>query len=194
MIPITAGFVGSGNLCGSRMRGFSLSLVYVAGVAVTYAGLGVFAALTGSFFGEVSSNPWITFAVANIIILFGLSMLDVFHLPMVSGTVCVEKGGLMGAFLMGLVSGFVAAPCTAPVLGVLLTYVATSGNLVFGGGLLFVFAVGMGTLLVLVGTFSGFAASLPKSGKWMERVKKGLGLCMIGIGEYFLIQTGRQLF
>lgn len=194
MIPITAGFVGSENLCGSKMRGFFLSISYVAGVAVTYACLGVFAALTGTFFGGVSSNPWVNFVVANIIILFGLSMLDVFHLPMLTNNVCVEKGGFLGAFLMGLVSGFVAAPCTAPVLGVLLTYVATSQNVFFGASLLFVFAVGMGVLLVFVGTFSGMAASLPKSGQWMERIKKGLGFCMIGIGEYFLIQAGKQWF
>ena len=194
MIPITAGFVGSENLCGSKRHGFFLSLSYVSGVAFTYAGLGIFAALTGSFFGSVSSNPWVNFIVANIVILFGLSMLDVFHLPTLSNNVCVERGGFVGAFLMGLISGFVAAPCTAPVLGVLLTYVATSQNVLFGGALLFVFAYGMGVLLILVGTFSGMAASLPKSGKWMERVKKGLGFCMIGIGEYFLIEVGKQLF
>lgn len=194
MIPITAGYVGGGNLCGSKLRGFFLSVSYVVGVAVTYASLGVFAALTGSLFGGVSSNPWVTFAVANIMILFGLSMLDVFELPMIGKNVCVEQGGYGGAFLMGLVSGLIAAPCTAPVLGVLLTYVATSQKIVFGGSLLFVFALGMGVLLVLVGTFSGIAASLPKSGMWMVKIKKIMGLCMIGIGEYFLVQMGQQLF
>lgn len=194
MIPITAGYVGSGNLCGSKTRGFLLSLFYVVGVAITYASLGVFAAVTGTLFGSISSNPWVTFAVANIMILFGLSMLDVFDLPMIGKNVCVERGGYLGAFLMGIVSGLIAAPCTAPVLGVLLTYVARSQNIIFGGSLLFVFALGMGFLLILVGTFSGVAASLPKSGEWMVKVKKGLGLCMIGIGEYFLIQMGKQLF
>ncbi len=194
MIPITAGYVSSGNLGGSKLKGFWLSICYVLGVAFTYASLGMVAALTGNLFGQISTNPWAYLIVANIIILFGLGMLDVFQMPMVGKALNVKKRGGVGAFIMGMASGFLAAPCTAPVLGVLLAYVASTQSVLFGGSLLFVFALGMGLLLIIVGTFSGIMASLPKSGMWMEKIKKGLGFTMIFVGEYFLIKMGQLLF
>lgn len=193
MIPITAGYVGSRNLGGSKVRGFVLSLFYVVGVAVTYAALGVIAALSGRFFGEFNTNPWVHFVVANVMILLGLAMLDVFTIPMIGIGSGPTSGGFFSVFLLGIVSGFVAGPCTAPVMGVLLAYVATTRDLLFGGGLLFVFALGMGLLLVLVGTFSGILAALPRSGEWMVKIKKVLGLAMIGLGEYFLIRMGQLM-
>jgi len=193
MIPITVSYVGGGNLGGSKVRGFVLSLFYVIGVAVTYASLGVFAAITGRLFGQISTNPYAYFIVANIIIILGLGMLDVFTLPLIAPKASPKSGGVIGAFFVGIASGFVAAPCTAPVLGVLLAYVASTQDIIFGGSLLFVFAFGMGALLVLVGTFSGVLAALPKSGEWMVKIKKGLGLFMIGLGEYFLIKMGQLL-
>jgi len=194
MIPITAGYVGSRNLGGSKVRGFILSLSYVLGVALTYSFLGVFAAATGRFFGQVSTNPYAYLIVANIIILLGLSMLDVFTIPsFVPKSASSERGGIGGAIIIGMASGFVAAPCTAPVLGVMLAYVASTGNILLGWSLLFVFSLGMGVLLVLVGTFSGLVAALPRSGEWMVKVKKGIGFLMIGLGEYFLIKMGELL-
>jgi thiol:disulfide interchange protein DsbD len=194
MIPITAGYVGGGNLGGSKARGFILSLFYVIGVAVTYASLGVFAALTGRLFGEISTNPYAYFIVANVIIIMGLGMLDVFPIPLIGLKASPKSGGVVGAFLVGAASGFVAAPCTAPVLGVLLAYVASTQNIFLGGGLLFIFALGMGALLLLVGTFSGVLAALPKSGGWMVKIKKAMGFLMIALGEYFLIEMGKLLF
>ncbi|MCP4353461.1 MAG: cytochrome C biogenesis protein [Desulfobacterales bacterium] len=193
MIPITASFVGSRNLGGSRMKGFVLSLLYISGVAVTYAVMGVFAAVTGRLFGEINTNPYAFFIVANIIIILGLGMLDVFTIPMIAPKSSQKHNGVLGVFVMGMVSGFVAGPCTAPVLGVLLAYVASTRNILLGGSLLFVFAFGMGILLILVGTFSGVLAALPKSGEWMVKIKKALGIFMIGLGEYFLIKTGQLI-
>ncbi|MFH0822483.1 MAG: cytochrome c biogenesis protein CcdA [Pseudomonadota bacterium] len=194
MIPITAGYVGAGNLGGSKLRGFSLSLIYILGLAVTYACLGMFAALTGRFFGEIGSNPWVYFTVANIVIILGLGMLEVFTIPMVGLNFAAKPAGKIGVFVMGLASGFVAGPCTAPVMGVLLAYVATTRDILFGGALLFVFALGMSVLLVAVGTFSGLVAALPRSGEWMVKIKKVMGFFMIALGEYFLVKTGQLLF
>ena len=194
IIPITAGYVGSRNIGGSKLKGFLLSLIYVSGMAITYAALGMFAALTGRFFGSISSNPWVYFVVANIIILLGLAMLDVFEIPVFSPQTTVEGSGLLGVFVMGIVSGFVAGPCTAPVVGVLLAYVGQTQDVVLGASLLFVFAFGMGTLLIVVGTFSGVMASLPQSGEWMVKIKKGMGFVMIALGEYFLIKAGQLWF
>jgi len=95
---------------------------------------------------------------------------------------------------MGAASGLVAAPCTAPVLGILLTYVATRGEIFFGGMLLFAFAYGMGMLLILIATFSGFASHLPKSGSWMNAVKLIFAVIMFGMGEYYLIELGKRIF
>ncbi|MEN8189221.1 MAG: cytochrome c biogenesis protein CcdA [Thermodesulfobacteriota bacterium] len=191
MIPITVSYIGSSNIGGSRKRAFTLATVYVTGIAVTYAAMGIFAALTGRLFGEFNSSPWSFLLVGNIILFLGLSMLDVFTLPIFVPKDNGAKGGFLSTFGLGLSSGLVAGPCTAPVLGVLLAYVASTGNALLGGALLFVFAFGMGILLIAVGTFSGLMASMPKSGNWMVKIKKGLGWVMIILAEYFLVQAGK---
>jgi len=193
MIPITVGFVGGSNLGGSRARGFVLSLIYVLGLAVTYAAMGMIAALTGRLFGEINSSPWSHIIVANIMIVLGLGMLDVYTLPHLGLTRASKPSGLVSVFFVGMASGLVAGPCTAPVLGVLLAYAASTQQIVFAGTLLFVFAIGMGCLLVVVGTFSGVLTSLPRSGEWMVVVKKALGVVMIVLGQYFLMRAGQLM-
>ena len=193
MIPITASFIGGRSVGGPKFRALFLSLSYVVGIAVTYSVMGVFAASTGRLFGEISSNPYAYFIIANIIILLGLGMLDVFTIPVITSKSMTNRGGFFGAFVIGIASGIVVGPCTAPVVGVLLIYVASTQNILLGGSLLFVFALGMSILLILVGTFSGVLAALPKSGEWMVKIKKVMGIFMIGVGEYFLIKMGQVL-
>jgi thiol:disulfide interchange protein DsbD len=91
---------------------------------------------------------------------------------------------------MGGTSALVVTACTTPILGVLLTLVATRQQVLWGIALLFVFAYGMGTLVIIVGTFTGLLASLPRSGVWMRRVQKGFALLMLVAAEYFFIKTG----
>jgi thiol:disulfide interchange protein DsbD len=191
MIPITITTIGSSNLGGSRLRAFFLALIYVSGMAVTYAAMGIFAALSGRLFGEFNSSPWSFVLVGNIILALGLSMLEVFDLPVFAPGRGGLKSGFLAVFGLGLSSGLVAGPCTAPVLGVLLAYVASTGSAFLGGALLFVFAYGMGILLIAVGTFSGLMASIPRSGGWMVSVKKGMGWLMILLAEYFFMQAGK---
>ena len=195
VIPIVAGYIG-GEAKGSRRRGFSLSVFYVIGMAIVYSALGAFAALSGRIFGEVQSSPVAYIIVANAIIFFGLSMLGAVVLPIPSFLKNQSGKGrkTSGAIGMGIASGLITAPCTAPVAGTLLTYVASRQNVLFGVSLLFTFAAGMGILLILVGTSAGLLTSLPKSGAWMEKIKKGLGIFMILLGEYFLIRAGKLLF
>lgn len=197
LLPVVTSYVGSRSVGETtRFKAFGLSFFYVLGMALVYSGLGMVAALTGSFFGQISTSPLALLIVANIIILFGLNILEVIPLPMLamgSGQTGRKKG-LAGALVLGAASGLVASPCTAPVLGVLLTYVATQQNVFTGGLFLFVFSLGLGLILILAGTFSGLLLSLPKPGNWMNLVKKGLGLAMIGLGEYFLIQAGQLMF
>ena len=194
VIPLTLGYIGARS-AGSRWKGFTLSLMYVLGMATVYAVLGAFAALTGRLFGQIGSNPWVYFAVANVCLLLGLSMLGVFELPQVSfaGGAKTQKKGYFGAFLVGLFSGLIVGPCTAPVLATVLVYVASKQNVLYGFSLLFTFGYGVGFLMILLGTFTGLLSSLPKSGVWLERVKKGFGWLLLFAAEYLFVKMGGLL-
>ena len=122
LIPITVGFIGAKG-SQTRLRGFYLSLMYVLGLAVVYSLLGAFAALTGKLFGQIQTNPWAHLVVANICIIFGLAMLDVMTIQFTwfnrfGVAEAKTKGGLTAVFIGGT-SALIAAPCTAPVLGIL---------------------------------------------------------------------------
>jgi cytochrome c-type biogenesis protein len=201
MIPITVALVGQeslGTKAGSKWRPLLLTLSYVVGVAVVYAILGVIAGMTGSIFGSISSNPWLYFLQANVLLLAGLFMLDVFTFRLPTSTLewasRVGSGGHYGgAFAMGSVSGLVAAPCGAPVMAAVLTWVTRTQSAVLGFIYLFVFSLGMCALLVVIGVSSGSAARLPRAGAWMMRVKRIFGFVMLGVAEYYLVKMGQVL-
>lgn len=193
LVPITLSFIGL-EAGASRLKGLSLSLVYVLGLAITYSFLGLIASLTGKLFGEISTHPVSFLIIGNACIIAGLTFFDVITINF-AGIHMLNKvkgrGRYVSALLLGAASGLVAGPCTAPALGTILIYVASRQNLLYGASLLFVFAYGMGFLLILVGTFSTVLVNLPKSGEWLTRVKKICGFILIAIGEYFLIRAGR---
>ena len=195
LIPITVGFIGAQG-SSSKLRGFFLSLFYVFGLAATYSIMGALAVLSGKIFGQMQTTPWTYFIMANLCIFMGLAMLDVFNISLpvpqklVKLTGGNKKKGFLGSFLIGATSGIIIGPCTAPVLGVLLGFVALRTNLLLGMSLLFVFAFGMGTLLIIAGTFAGMIAALPRSGKWMTKINFIFGWILIGAGEYFLYTAG----
>jgi thiol:disulfide interchange protein DsbD len=195
LIPITVGFIGAQGAA-SKARGFLLSLFYVLGMAITYSLMGAIAVLSGKLFGQMQTNPWTYFIMANLCIFMGLAMLNVFTISLPVSLKLVKmqddknRKGFLSSFLIGATSGIIIGPCTAPVLGVLLGYVAIRTNLVLGMSLLFVFAFGMGTLLIIAGTFAGLIASLPRSGKWMTKINIIFGWILIGAGEYFLYTAG----
>lgn len=197
LIPVTVGFIGAKS-ADNRGKAFYLSLFYVLGIALVYSSLGMFAALSGQFFGQISTNKWTYLFVGNIFLFFGLSMLDVFSLEMtflqkfIPSSNSSAKDGL-SAFIFGGVSALIAGPCTTPVIGSLLTYVASKQNIFLGFSMLFSFALGLGFLLLIVGTFTGVLSSLPKSGGWMTTVKKAFGFLMIFIGEYFILKAGQLM-
>jgi thiol:disulfide interchange protein DsbD len=196
LVPVTVSYIGSQGRT-SRINGFVLSLCYVLGTSVTYTILGSIAGLTGSLFGAIQTSPWANMVVANIFILMGLSMLEVFHIPLPrifsSPIFTSRRRGMLGALLLGMASGIIMSPCSAPVLAVLLSYVATRQNLIFGMSLLFVFAFGMGTILIILGTFTALATSIPRSGPWMVWIQKAFGFIFIALGEYFLITAGTYM-
>jgi thiol:disulfide interchange protein DsbD len=201
MIPITVALVGGESVGAqptARRRVVVLTLSYVLGLALVYAALGLFAGLTGTIFGTVSSNPWLYFLQANVLLIAGLAMLDVFALRLPASTADwatrVGRGGRgTGAFAMGAVSGLVAAPCSAPVMAAVLTWVTHTKSAVLGFVYLFVFSLGMCALLVVVGVSSGSLSRLPRAGTWMVRIKRIFGLVMIGVAEYYLVKMGQVL-
>lgn len=195
VIPITIGVLGAKQAT-SKLQAFALALVYVLGMAIVYALLGVIAAVTGSFFGSVSVHPVTNLIVANICLLFSLSMFDLIHIPLPQflvqrTSVVSEKKGFTRAFLMGMVSGTVVAPCTAPVLATLLTFVGSTQNFIYGALLMFVYAFGLGTLLIIVGVFSSVMATLQKGTRFMLIIKWVLAFLMLVVAEYFFIRAGQ---
>lgn len=194
LLPITIGYIGASSQK-DRFHAFLLSLIYVLGMSITYCILGVFASLTGKIFGQISSSPISFFIIGNICILFGLSMFGVFevHIPAPLLNKLKSPKSKFSVLLLGLISGLIVGPCTAPVLGTILVFVATKQNLFYGVVLLFSFAYGMGALLILAGTFSGVLVNMPKSGRWMYTIEKIGGILLILAGEYFLISMGRSL-
>jgi len=193
LIPISVAYIGAGS-SGSKKRGLFLSLAYVTGIAITYSLLGIAAVATGAFFGKASSNPVTFLAVGIIIILFGLSMLDLFvlALPQFIRPAPLKKKNYFSTFVLGLTSGLIVSPCLTPVLGAILAYLSTRKNIIYGATLLFSFAYGMGLVLILAGTFSSFLLSLPKSAKWMSRIKKIFAFALILIGLYFIFTAIRR--
>ena len=188
LIPVSVGYIGASS-AGSKLKGFTLSLSYVTGIAVVYSLLGLLASLTGQIFGTVSSHPATYISVGVVIILFGISMLGILSIPLpnIIQPGLLKKKNYFSVFVLGLASGLVISPCLTPVLGAILAYLAVKKNLMYGATLLFIFAYGMGLILILSGTFSGILANLPKSGKWMEYIKKVGALVLIGMGVYFII-------
>ena len=195
MIPITVAVIG-GQATGDQSVGrkpltaFFLSLIYVLGISIVYSAMGVAAASTGSLFGTALQSPWVIGFVVAVFVGLALSMFGVYYLRIPSfisdrlGT--GTRKGIIGVFAMGLVSGIVASPCIGPALASLLVYIASTGNKFMGFWMLFVFAWGLGVLLIVLGTFSGTIKALPKSGVWMETVERIFGLLLIGAALYYL--------
>ena len=189
MIPITVAVIGA-QASGKRLSGFILSLFYVLGVASTFSILGVTAAKTGSLFGAAMNHPAVLVLIAAIFFLMGLSMLGAFVMQMPPALASKLRGkkrpGFLGAFLTGILAGLIVSPCISPLLVVILTWVAKKGSLFLGFSLLFCFALGLGVLFVLIGTFSGALRSLPKTGIWMELIERGFGVLLVGLALVFL--------
>jgi cytochrome c-type biogenesis protein len=198
MIPITAGVLGGAGAAGrSPGRTAVMTLAYVSGLAVVYSLLGLLAGLSGTLFGVVSSNPWAYFAMANLLLLFGLAMLDVVPVAaprrLVAWAARLSGGSVAGVFAMGAASGLVAAPCGAPAFAAVLTFVAATGSAALGFLYLLAFSLGLTALLLVVGLSSGALASLPRAGRWTAWVKRAGGVLLIAMAEYYLVKMGGVL-
>lgn len=191
LIPITINVIGAAKKGDSRWHGFTLSSAYVGGLVLMYSSLGLVAALAGGSVGKIAQNGWVVSCIVALFIAMGLSFLGLFtiQLPTALQTKLSAKGGAghKGAFILGLVSGLIAAPCVGPVLLALLAWVAKDGNPLKGFSMLLVFALGLGTLFLFIGTFTDVAKQrLPRSGAWMEGVKVLFAISFFVLGLYYL--------
>jgi thiol:disulfide interchange protein DsbD len=184
MIPITMAIIGAKG--GGKAKGFALSATLVLGMAVTYTSLGVLAAKSGAAFGAFAQRPGFLIPVSLLFAAFAVSLFGAFEIALPAGLAAKLQGdgsrkGFGGAFLMGLVLGPLSAPCVGPVIGAVLVAIAQQGDVWLGGLQLFVFALGMGVLFLVVGTFS---AALPRSGDWLTRFKQGMGLVVLAFAAW----------
>lgn len=189
MIPITVSiFAGQERSVG---KGFIMSLFYVGSMAVVYGLMGMIVASVGGVFGAWLANPGVVIAIAIVFVIFALSMFGLYELqvPMALRQKLGTKaggGGVGGAILLGVVAALVVSPCVGPFVAGILLYIATSGSPALGFVILFVFALGLGTLFVIIGTFSNAINKLPGAGGWMEQVKKFFGFVLLLMAIYFL--------
>lgn len=173
-----------------RSRAFFKALAYVLGMVTMYSVLGLAASVTGSFFGQWLQNFWVQLAVGILVTGLASSMLGLyqFRLPawlMPSGSAAAH-GALLSFFISGLLVGIIAAPCMGPAVLTLLAYVSTQENMVFGFSLFFVMALGLGLPYLILGTFSGLLAKLPRSGGWLVWFERLMGVVLLTFGVSYI--------
>jgi cytochrome c-type biogenesis protein len=190
MIPLMMSFVAGrrAEQPTSPVRAFGYSLVFVAGLSISFVALGMIAALAGTIYGQVS--PRWNWVVAAVCVVMGLHLAGVFTIPIPAlGQRLPKARGALGALILGLLFGLVSAPCAAPVLVVLLTYLAGSGaSVAYGGLLLLVYALGHSVLIVIAGTSMGAARTLIENKRMtraMELLRRGSGVMIIAVGVWF---------
>jgi len=185
-IPLIIGYVG-GYSEGNKKKAALFSLVFVLGLSITFTLLGAAASVMGQFLGFMGSGLYIGLSV--VAILMGLQLMDVISIPLpFQKTRAVKTKGLVGAFLLGLLTGTVSSPCATPVLAVILAYVSTQGDMMYGGSLLFVYALGHCALIFIAGLSVGFTESLVASKgtrNFSHYAKKLSGALLVLVGIYF---------
>lgn len=160
-IPLIIGYVG-GYSEGNRKRAALFSLIFILGLSITFTLLGAAASLMGQFLGL--TGRWLYVGLAVIAMVMGLQLMGLVSIPLpFQKTRTVKSKGLIGAFLLGLLTGTVSSPCATPVLAVILAYVSTQGDIAYGGSLLFVYALGHCALIFFAGLSVGLTESIVSS-------------------------------
>jgi cytochrome c biogenesis protein CcdA len=192
-IPLVIGFVG-GYAGGNKKQAFFYSLTFVVGLALVMCVLGAMAAAAGTLFGQVGAHWY--FIVAVILIVMGLQLSGLINLKLGGNAqrFLPQKTGLIGALILGMLFGLVLSPCASPVLAVILTLAAVQGQVAYGSTLLFAYALGQGTLILLAGTFTGVIESYlqSKSAKVGTMLQKAAGGLIFFAGCYILFQGIRN--
>ena len=186
-IPLVVGFVG-GYADGDRLKAFRYSLAFILGLSLTFTAFGAAAGLFGTMFGTVGG--WWYVAAGIVALVMGGQMMGFYEIRLpIRRDFKPKRGGLIGSFILGLFFGIVSSPCATPVLVVILTYVATKGEVLYGTALLFTYAIGHCLLMLAAGTFTGFIESFVQArgivnfSLWTKRVG---GLVVALVGGYLL--------
>jgi cytochrome c-type biogenesis protein len=188
-IPLVIGFVG-GYAGGNKKQAFLYSLTFVVGLALIMSILGAMAALMGTMFGDVGTYWY--FVVAVILIVMGLQLTGLINLKLGGNAqrFLPQRTGLIGALILGALFGLVLSPCASPVLAVILTVAAVQGHVAYGSTLLFAYALGQGTLILLAGTFTGVIENFlqSKNARLGIVLQKAAGGLIFFAGCYILFQ------
>ncbi|MHB8066292.1 MAG: cytochrome c biogenesis CcdA family protein [Desulfobaccales bacterium] len=191
-IPLVIGFVG-GYAEGRKKQAFFYSVTFVVGLALVMSILGAMAALMGTMFGQVGTYWY--FVVAVILMVMGLQLTGMIHLNLggASQKFLPKRTGLIGALILGALFGLVLSPCASPVLAVILTLAAVKGEVAYGSTLLFAYALGQGTLVILAGTFTGVIESFlqSKGARFGTIMQQGAGFLIFFVGAYIFFQGVR---
>nr|WP_154325405.1 protein-disulfide reductase DsbD [Pantoea sp. 201603H] len=192
MYPLISGIILGGNRRLSMARLFTLAMIYVQGMALTYTLMGIVVAAAGLRFQAALQHPYVLIGLSILFILLALSMFGLFTLQLPASLQTrltlwsnrQQSGSLTGVFLMGALAGLICSPCTTAPLSAILLYIAQSGNMLAGGGTLYLYALGMGLPLIAVTMFGN--KLLPKSGPWMQTVKEGFGFVILALPVFLL--------
>lgn len=192
-IPLVIGYVG-GYAGDSKKQALIYSLTFVVGLALVMSVLGAMAALMGTMFGDVGTYWY--FVVALILMVMGLQLAGVLKLKLGGDTqkYLPRRTGLLGALILGALFGLVLSPCASPVLAVILTLAAVQGKVVYGSTLLFAYALGQGSLIILAGTFTGVINNFLQSrGARVGAVLQQVAGCLLFfVGVYIFMQGVRS--
>jgi thiol:disulfide interchange protein DsbD len=192
MVPILSRLIAGQGPAVTPRRAFSLSLVYVLGMAFTYTAAGAAAAAAGQQVQAAFQQPWVIVLFALLFVAMALSMFGLFTVQMpaaiqtrLSGSSNRQKAGTLGGVaIMGALSALIVTTCVGPALVAALVVIGQSGNVVRGAAALFAMSLGMGTPLLVIGTSAG--ALLPKAGAWMDGIKKLFGVLMLAMAAWML--------
>ena len=192
MVPILSGIIAGEGEGVTPMRGFTLALSYVMGMAIVYTGAGIAAAAVGVQLQATFNQPWILILFSGLFVLLALGMFGAYDLQMPSGIQTrlssisgnQKSGTMVGAFVMGALSALIVTACVAPALIAALTVMAQTGDMLRSGTALFAMSLGMGAPLLAVGAAQG--KLLPKAGPWMVAVKNAFGFMMLGLAVWML--------
>ncbi|MGL4575909.1 MAG: protein-disulfide reductase DsbD [Burkholderiaceae bacterium] len=192
MVPILSSIIVGEGKGITKMRGFSLSLAYVLGMALVYTGVGVVAGLIGEGLTAALQNPWVLGTFAILLVILSFSMFGYYELQLpaflrdkLNDAQGKQQGGkFAGVFVMGALSAIIVGPCVSAPLAGILTFIAQTKDAAFGGTVLFAMAMGMGVPLLLVGIGAG--SVLPRAGMWMESVKKFFGVLLVGTAIWMI--------
>jgi cytochrome c-type biogenesis protein len=187
-IPLAIGFVGGYATGRSKGHAVMLALFLFLGIACAFTVLGMVASLAGTLFGTTSKFWPILIVIVCVVMGAQILLFPAFEIPMPRGFT-PKAGGIVGAFLLGALTGVIATPCAMPVLAVVLTYVASRGNILYGGLLLFTYALGHSVLVLAAGSSMGIAEAMVNS-KGLKRastiLKKASGVLLLLVATWFV--------